>query len=471
MESRPSTLDIIHPIIVSGELEQNLIILKINTIIDFINKNRYRQQAEQGEKYQQGHPQASLSRDIQVRESIALNLKNENNIVEMINEVTASLKKKYKKERERQAQYDKFRDVADPFLRNVQFVHLTAAELAIVGMSIDTLLILLHKVRDNLTDDDALQIITKKQKEILKVREDVSKCMAYHQAVFNANMNKKDFYYSDIVYNLFETIERETGVELRSERNDLWPDMSYLEILPPLPFNKQAEPKKVADYFSEYQQTPAPGIEHINQLTDDIKNELLLLDEEEPLKVKQEPAPATSTGCFSGGFWSRPVVTPEVTSVAAVVKSNNLDDESSPAVATRHVEDKTMDDIIRLMKNFNEKAEQDLADLKLYDSFRAELIELQNDLKSEINQLKQPSCFSCFWAGSVTKKIAKQNAIEHVLSAGTLKELGRYAHDELNGPHKDLVLAGWFSRTEKLLKRIYNVAQFECEMALDYALM
>ncbi len=476
MEGRE--LIIVAQIKIDGELEQNQVIQKINIIIDFINKYRYRLPAEKDQEYKQKNPQADMRKDVELREKIARDLSSQANVMGIYQQVEEALKQRYSQEAERERHFANFKLVANDFFKHIQFAHLTAVELAIVGMMIDTLLILLYQAHHNLQDDEAQIGVVNKQNELLRIRESLAACMAYHKAIFEHNCaanDKKEFNYSDIVINLFEAIEKGTGIRLAEERRDLWPDMSYLLTLPEIPFYKLDEPKTVARYFDDFRSSLPPGIDDVDQLTDDIRAELSLLDEEEkvasasqPVQVEEAP---TSAGCFSGwSFWSRAQTTVQAAQPLKplVVSAGDWVDldsgEEGATLEESEVENYALDDVIRLMSSFNKKAQDQLEKMDLEQSLRKELYDLQQALLSEIGKLQELGCFSCFsffWIGTLRKKLHKEAALNYVLGASTLEELGQRANDKLTDDGKDMVCAGWHSRTEAALKHVNDVVQFQ----------
>jgi len=463
MESRNNNFIIVEPIAESGELQHNSIIQKINVIIAFINNNHYRRQDEKDQDYLKKYPEATLSGDIKLREKLALTLKDQKNISVMITEVNDALKKKYNKRQDQEKKYDRFRDIADKFLTHIEYAHLTAAELAIVGMSIDTLLILLPQARNNMSDDEALQQIAEKQRELLKIRDKLAACMAYHKSVFTEN-NEKDFIYSDIIINLYNAIEYETDIKLDEDRKGLWPDMSYLQILPPVPFYKQTEPKTVAQYFAEYSELPPPGFAEVDQLADEIKHELRLLDEEEKVPtVEISPVSTPHASCFSPwSIFSRSNNIPVTIAQPAANLLEDWDEVDIPLeiqIDDDATETKTMDDIIRLMESFNEKAKQEIKELQFFDELRGDINKLRNQLHDEIIELQKPSCFSFFYTGTLNKKIAKYRALGDILDGSSIVELSRRAKDQMTAANSGLVLAGLRSRTEAMFKRLIRIGE------------
>lgn len=459
MDSRE--LIIIDPIVIEGELEQNPIVEKINTIINYINQNRFRQQEVQDHEYLKEHPQATMATDIKLRETISRNLGNQDNMNGILTEVREKLNGNCDAE-ESERRFAIFLEITGNFFQHLKFIHLTAVELAIVAMMVDTLIILLYKAQAGLKDDDALICVTNKQNELLRVREGIKACMQYHAAIFEANSEKKttqNFYYSDILINLFEAIEKETGTQLVNERKDLWPDMSYLQALPEVPFYKQEEPQNVRQFFATFVESSPPADTDVDKLVNEFRYELDLLDDDvSPIPVSiSSDSDSASTGCF-GWFGSRPAT--KVKPPQIVLDDDDLLDDADEAHAPlTEAERHDLDDMIRLMSSFNERAQKQIDEIKFFEDLKKETMALQQTLAEEIAELQEPRCCSFFWTGTLRKKLSKESALRYVLEASTPQELADRANEKLTGDDKGLVCAGIRSRTEAMLNHIANVVQ------------
>ncbi len=85
-----------------------------------------------------------------------------------------------------------------------------------------------------------------------------------------------------------QTIIQEITQDTHDITQHLWPDMSYLQILPLVPFYKSNELETVAQYFNAFIVSDPPGAEQLDELQDDIRDKLgLLAKEESRISVKE----------------------------------------------------------------------------------------------------------------------------------------------------------------------------------------
>jgi len=444
---------IVDPVETHGELASNPIIQKINSIIVFINNYRFRQEEKRDAAYQKRHLEAAIASDIKAREKIAAYFCDDISLRGIQRAVSEQLDKTFRA-RWRDKHASIIKEEFDRFLKHKKFIHLTALELAVCGVLVDALIILLCKVQDGLQIDAACVAIAKSQRDFQELRSQIQDCMLYHADIFGKNAKDNqanDFKGSDLLLNLIVTLETYASVDLGKERTELWPDTSYLQIMPILPFVKQISDSQTVKDFCENYFVESPGGDDVRRLQSNVKNELQLVDvlpriiEPKPSFIVNIPEPvedSASQGCLPWSFWSKPVP------VAKVEVEPDLHRSIIPT------NDFSLESMHRLYSNFQAVTKKQNQKMRLKRMLRNEIKMLKDILGREIAELEEPSCCSCFsffWSATLRKKKAKFAALDYVYNAATLPELGLRAREELG---KDLVCAGLWSRTEKVLRRV-----------------
>jgi len=431
------------------------IIFYFNKIIEFVNGFRERKARPIKDKtsnedltyqFRKKNPSATITDDIGLRERIVSAL--------LKNEAQGEMQANYGSNNEFVAIGQKFFDH-----RHDKFLHLTAYELAAVGMAVDMLLRLISLLLSKINDRSLQNMLQGKQQDLMTLRGDVVSCMNYHAEVFEENDKKSGdtASNSDLLIYFRDEMQRLTGAKLDGteeflpDMQNLWPDTSYWAVAPEareLPFLPAGEPQMVRDFFREYASHP---------YIESLEMEWKLSDFEFFNDAKGSDVTGRArSGLFSCFFpWSVRAAVP------ADVQTTSDKSESAPSepidmsvLLPTDILTKINETLEQLKPRRSNKGEQ----IKICEGYYTELEWLQGELTKEISELTE-SCCGCagFFRGRTLKlKHAKLAAITRILEQSTTPQsfMQAIAHEVNEGPSKDLVLAGWKSRTNEKLTRM-----------------
>ena len=461
----------------------------INLVIEYINHYRFRP-PEYGQCYaNMPHSKQSLAQDIELREKIAKMFIDNDMAAALRKKIKHSLRDQQAADSEVKSKIAEYDAMFDEFIQHAPFIHLTAGEVAAIGVTLDNLIALVRALLKQVNDAKVKTLLEQKQNEFIAAREKISACMNYHLKTYKAQQQSN---YSDMLLSYQNMVQQKMGVALDIDMQQLWPDMSILMPVPLLPFD---EPDKavmnVKEFFEGY-------------IARDIKQAIeapapALLPQ--PEAVQENPSPTVLgkaleiTGWCATGVGSAvyTVATAPVTLVSGTAQmlfgkaaepsapesqaasGSGLpdsisiidwegvqlgagavpvpDDKPSPEENEKRIM-KLMDDMMGALDKARHISEQSLEEFRELEAWRAEVEDLQTTLKTEIDRLKR-SCFSCLFTRTINLKRSKSEALGRLLSAVSLDDLQHKVQDEQqDDPNHQIVLYGSKSRTRALLEKM-----------------